>query len=288
MTPPAGPSPAPGAAYPSTPGYAAPYAYAYGPPTWQLEWSKQVDRTKTGLLLLLVGSLLSWAPVVGFIGSLLIFIGAILIILGRKAFGRSHARNVILSIVLFVLGILVAIVGAFIAILAAFSPVILSGTEAEIAAALRGGFTNAVIVAAAGSLVSGLAGVFFTYALQKVEGRILLWAAYGATVALGVVTLILLLPAVTVLADELAREIITQGSADPTRIAAAFSGAGTNLTLLNVIPSLLFAGAAYLAWSRVNRREIPAAPAPAPAWAPPTPGTPPPTPPSPPTPPANP
>lgn len=253
-----GPSPL---GYPAAPAPPVTYPYVYGPAPWQVEWARQVDRTKTGLLLLLVGSLLSWIPFgIGLLGSLLILIGAILVILGRRAFGDAHRRNVVLSIVLFVIGIAVAVVGAIFAVLIAFSPIITSGTEAQIAAALRDGFRNAMTIAIVGSLISGLASVFFTYALQKREGRILLWGAYAATVGVSIATLLLLLPVFDVLATELAREIVSQGSSDPSRIAAVFSGAGVGPSLLNVIPAVLFAGAAYLAWSRINRREIPVAP----------------------------
>lgn len=89
------------------PMYPPPYGasgYGYGVPPWEYERKKQIDRTKTGILLLLIGTLIGWLLIIGVIGSLLILIGAILVILGRRAFGPSHSRNVILSIVLFFVG----------------------------------------------------------------------------------------------------------------------------------------------------------------------------------------
>src|SRR5256885_13761663 len=66
------------------------------PSAWDAERRKQIGRTKTGVLLLLVGTLISWLPIpIGALGALLILIGAILVILGRKAFGAAHSRNVI-------------------------------------------------------------------------------------------------------------------------------------------------------------------------------------------------
>src|SRR2546428_23791 len=74
-------TPAPTAAPPM---YAAPGAYPGAmpglPSAWDAERRKQIDRTKTGLLLLLIGGLISWIPIVGIFGGLLSLIGAILAI----------------------------------------------------------------------------------------------------------------------------------------------------------------------------------------------------------------
>ena len=107
--PPAAPAYAPAGPYPAYPG---PPPYAYGPPPWEVERRKQIERTKWGILLLLFGALISWIPLVGAIGGLLTLIGVILVIVGRKAFGAVHRRNVGISIVLFFVGIAIAVVGA--------------------------------------------------------------------------------------------------------------------------------------------------------------------------------
>src|SRR5207244_12017557 len=87
-------TPAPSGAPPM---YPAPGAYGGAmpglPSAWDAERRKQIDRTKTGLLLLLIGGLISWIPIVGILGGLLSLIGAILGILGRKAFRFIHARD---------------------------------------------------------------------------------------------------------------------------------------------------------------------------------------------------
>src|SRR5881396_1254279 len=80
------------------------------PSAWDAERRKQIDRTKTGVLLLLIGTLIGWLPYIGVIGFILIFVGAILVILGRKAFGAAHSRNVFLSILLFIVGIVIGAV----------------------------------------------------------------------------------------------------------------------------------------------------------------------------------
>jgi MFS family permease len=251
----AGPAPT---AYPP----AAPYPMG-APPMWDAERTKQRDRTKTGLLLLMLGILLSWLPVANLFGYLMILIGVILAILGRKAFGPAHSRNVVLAIGLFLIGIIVGIVGVVIAVVSGLNPAWFDNPppEAEIAPVLRTAFRNAATIAIVSGFISGLASVLFTYALQKPIGHLLLWLGYAAAIAVGIVSLLVLLPALDVVAEELASEIVMEGSLDPNRIAAAFSGETGSVSLLNGIPSALFAGATYLAWSRVNRGEIPAPPA---------------------------
>ncbi len=233
-----------------------PAAYAYAPSAAGYDWTRQIDRTKTGILLLLVGSLLSWAPFdISLIGYLLLFIGAVLVILGRKAFGRAHSRNVLASIILFVVGIFVLLVVAVIVLLPTVPSIVSGGgtltppiQAAAQGAALAGGIAFAVIV--------GIAEVLFTYALQRQLGRILLWAAYAANLGVSVAVYVLMTPVYNA--------VVTQADLD--------SAVALQLTygLLSVVPALIFAAADYLAWSRVSRREIPEVPvAPSAPWTPP-------------------
>src|SRR2546426_776904 len=101
-----------------TPAVRVPVSVPLSPPSFPpLSWSdpyfqsnrREIDRTKTGVLLLIVGSLLTWVPVISLIGGILVLVGVILVILGRRAFGPTHSRNVVLSVVLFLVGIVVVI-----------------------------------------------------------------------------------------------------------------------------------------------------------------------------------
>lgn len=259
----------PGAVAP--PPYGVPPAYTVSP--WEYERRRAIDRTKTGVLLLLIGSLLSWVLVVGIIGELLLLIGAILVILGRRAFGPSHSRNVVLSIVLFFLGIGISFLGAFVLALSA-APELVSGELVATTNALRSLFANVLVVIVIGGVVTGLASVLFTYALQKPTGRMLLWAGYAATIAGQIAILVLLAPEIDGIADVVAREIVTRPN-DPTAIASATASLTDRIGsffYLSAIPAILFAIADYLVWDRINRGEIPApsaAPVAPPSTAPP-------------------
>lgn len=243
-------------------------AYGYAGSPWAYERTKQIDRTKTGIFLLLIGTLLSWIPIISLIGYVLLLVGAILVILGRKAFGPTHSRNVIISIVMFFLGIVVAVVVVVIAVFSNLSGFIGPGGVPQ-PAALVSALGAALIGGIVGAAIIGIAEVLFTYALQNPIGRVLLWAAYGANVALSVVIFAIISPQLS--------SILSTG--DYNRLA----GQQGTLQLLGVIPTALFAAADYLAWSRISHGEIPAppaappmAPTAPPPWNPPSPPTSPP------------
>lgn len=259
--------------YAAPPGYPTPYGY--GPSPWEYERTKQVDRTKTGILLLLIGTLINWLPFIGLVGSLLILIGAILVILGRKAFGEGHTRNVLIAIILFFVGIVVAIafgVASFLASLPATfgtNPM----TPAEAAAFATALVNDILLSAIISGLIVGLASVLFTYALQRQTGKLLLWAAYGAGIVLNVAIFLYISP---LIADAVA-QAVAGGTYNAAPIDALTSQI-SSLQLLSAIPALLWTGANYLAWSRINRGEIPAsgqAPSPAMPGMPPAPPMPP-------------
>lgn len=246
--------PAPAAAAPAAP--YGPAAYGYPPPAANYDWARQVDRTKTGILMLLIGSLLSWAPYgISFIGYLLLVIGAILVILGRKAFGPAHTRYVLASIILFVVGCFVVLVVAVVALLPAIPSIINAGgvlTPTAEAATQSAGLAGLIAFA----VVVGIAEVLFIYALQRQLGRLLLWAGYAANVVLNI--------AVYVVMNPVYNAVVTRADLDRALNAQLV------YSLVAVIPALIFAAADYLAWSRINRREIPAPPTvPSAPWTPP-------------------
>ena len=87
------PSPTIGAPFPSP---QASYSTDYASVMAEHDKTQGISRTKTGLLLLIIGLLIGPIPLVGIIGSILDLIGAILVIVGRSPFGPEHSRNTIL------------------------------------------------------------------------------------------------------------------------------------------------------------------------------------------------
>ncbi len=222
-----------------------PYPYGSAAGYWEYHRAHKIDNTKTGLLLLIIGLALSWIPFIGAIGGLVALIGALLVILGREAFGREHARNAILALVFFFVGIGVTVVGALALFFAAFS------YRAGPSSIVQPAFAWLGVITIIGGGVTGISEVLLTYSLQQSSGRILLWTAYAASIAISTVNFLFIVP--------------------------FFNGTGTGLLVfptvfltifLGIIPALLYAAAYYLARQRIVRREIPSPITPQPFMAP--------------------
>jgi hypothetical protein len=221
------------------------------PSAWDSERQKQVGRTKTGLLLLLIGSLIAWIPFIGALGSLLILVGAILVIVGRKAFGRVHSRNVMTALGLFIVGVIGAIVLGVIFAISLISSI--SGQDPRTVATAFGNALNTLLIGAIIlAAISGIGSVLFTYGLQQQMGKIILWAAYLASIAVTIVVFAIINSAI----QQAINDAVAGGTYNSAPLLA-LQNQQASLNLLNAIPSLLFAAAAYLAWARVNRGEIP-------------------------------
>lgn len=217
---------------------------------------RQIERTRMGLIFLVLGAVVPWLPLVGIFGGVLTLAGAVLVIVGRKAFGAAHRRNVLIAISLFLLGYLVVFVGGIEAGISASRALSNSTTEAEVAEAAWNIIMSLLLFAAIGSIFAGLASVFFTYDLQTVEGHFLLWAAYAATVGIQIAILLVTIPMAPLIAATIANEVSLGDSVDLAEIASAVTTATGGLRLLFVVPSLIYALVYFLAWSRISGEEI--------------------------------
>lgn len=212
-----------------------PYPYGSAAAYWEHNRAGKIDNTKTGLLLLVIGLALSWIPLIGAIGGLVALIGALLVILGREAFGREHARNAILALVVFFVGIGVTIVGSVILFFLAFS------YRAGPGSIVQSSFAWIGVASIIGGAVTGVSEVLLTYALQLNTGRILLWTAYAASIAVSIVNFLFILP-------------LFGGTG---LLAFPVFPAILLTSFLGIIPALLYAVAYYLARQRIVNREIP-------------------------------
>jgi len=182
-------------------------------------------------------------------------VGAILVILGRKAFGASHSRNVILSIVFVILGIIITVAAGIVLVVATVSSFIPG--NAPTPAAITSAFNNFLIILVVGTIVTGLASVFFTYAIQNQMGRMLLLGGYAASIVVQIAIFVIVSQAVgTIVAAMFPSGTYSPGAA---AIAAAdFSARVQTIGYLSAIPALIYAAAYYLVWNRINKGEIPA------------------------------
>src|SRR5713226_928733 len=151
---------------------------------------KRINHTRTGVLLLLIGTLITGIaivlfPVVQVVGSVFVVIGAILVILGRKAFGPVHSRYVVISIVVAIVGFVVTFFAGLVIGFAFVSASLPGGTPTQ--AGLQTALANSLIVGLIGTVIAGIASVLFTFALQDQTGRILCGAGYVSRIGIQVV-----------------------------------------------------------------------------------------------------
>jgi MFS family permease len=241
-------------AFPSRPGPVYDYAAAMA----AQQKTREVDRTKTGLLLLMTGIIIGPIPYVQIIGSILVLIGAIMVILGRKAFGPEHSRNVMWSVIIYIVGICVVVAGA-IGFAVALVGATISGMNGTTPSStlpsqsLAAAFDTLLILAAVGAAIIGIAQVLFSYALQQQTGKILLWAGYAASIGVAVIEFLIISPLIA----NAAAQSFVGSTYDPV----PFADLQTQLRivqLLAFIPAIFFAAAIYLVWSRINAGQLPA------------------------------
>ncbi len=220
--------------------------------------SQSIARTKTGLLLLVIGLLMGPIPYVDILGGILVLIGAILVIVGGKPFGQTHSRNTIWSVIIYVVGVAVIIVGSVAFTFSVFSTTAISTINGSfnpntVSQALSSSFDGLLMATVLGGAIIGIANVFFTYAIQNRNGRILLWSGYLASLAVSAATFLIISPLIA----SAVNQALSGGTYNPASIAALQFQEYT-VGLLGIIPAGLYATAFYLVWSRINRGEIPA------------------------------
>lgn len=231
----------------------APEPSSYIPQRSNFQYSftgKEIDRTKTGVTLLIVAVLLLWIPYVQYLGDLLAIIGGILIILGRDAFGAKHSRNVIWTIVIYIVGIAIEI-----GIVLEFTFSIISAAQSG-SGILKSTIQNSTLFLLVGTVIvgafTGLVYVLAFYELESDRGKKLLWLAYA-------VQIVILVGVFSLLYPQMSSAINAAFSTNPISLAPvnALQTKETLYGTLSAIPMLIYAYTFNLARIRLNNREIP-------------------------------
>ncbi len=187
-----------------------------------------INRTRAGIVLLIIGQVMAIIPVVSLLSGFPFVAGAVLIFIGRKVFSKSHQSHVARSIVLLVLGAI-----------ATSGIIIWSYVSANTNRfSLSSDYTTIAVALLVGNGVLGLGLVFLTYALQPYRGKLLLWLAYLST-----------LPLIALVYSVFISQ--AQSGNPPTSDEMATWG------LLLGTPSILYANAYYLGLSRLEKKLIP-------------------------------
>ncbi len=118
-----------------------------------------MSRTRTGLLLIIIGVLIGPVPFVGLVGGILAFVGAILVILGREAVGKPHSNYTIRSVVPYIVGFI--LIAAFTAdfVLSIVAASLGSRGTTNLSQVLTPAINNFLLGAVIGGAITGLAYV---------------------------------------------------------------------------------------------------------------------------------
>jgi hypothetical protein len=159
---------------------------------------RDVGRTSTGCLLMMVGFALLWIPYVSYVGGIIGFVGVIFFWIGRQGLGDSQRRNVFAGGACIVLGFLAEVV---LGVWFADDIATAAGMPGETLAQLGGLFRADLGILLVGTLVVGavisFGNVLLPYALADPTSRWLLWGAFVASTLIGAVTLAVLWPQIT-------------------------------------------------------------------------------------------
>ena len=222
-----------------------------------------IDRTKTGLLLVIAGILLGPVPYAMYVGLILGIIGVIFVIIGRNPFGNSHSNYTVFSVVIYCVGIGITLVVGFLFGLSFVTATLSGGGQTAIDQALVSAFNDLIIGALVGGAVIGIAYVIFTYALQDSMGRVLLYIAFATQLAVSVTVAYIVSPQVA----GAVTQSFSSGTVDPSPLSA-LQAQLQFLRLLGLIPAAIFAFAYYRAYSRIAKGEVPAAATPLASFTP--------------------
>ena len=214
------------------------------------------NRTRTGLLLLMIGTIISiitnaalflsssivtMVSSIGVIGALMVFIGIILMILGRKEFGEKHSKYVLISLLLFILAIAISIVVVTIAVLIALS------TE-DI-----GSISSIFYIVPIASISSALAYVFLLHELEDQTGKMIL---YIATIVSIVVAFYISMNIIPIFEETIGTFEPSMSIQEMTELQNAFTERISTISAPGFLTNILMFIAIYLAYKRVESGEI--------------------------------
>jgi len=233
---------------------------------------KETSWTKNGLFILAVGFAVStvgvfsshftitpapFALILGLvsgIAGLASLAGGLMVVLGRQSFGPKHSNNAVYALVLFIVSIVLGVVGGIVFAFSVLLSFFNSGSNSS--SITSNSVTNAfyilLITIIISATLSGLATLFLTYALQQQTGHILLWAAYISSIALTIVNSIITFQGIAGAINE----AFANGGYNPAPLQA-LQFQQNPIQLLAIIPTLLFAVAFYMAWTRIVKGELP-------------------------------
>ena len=178
-----------------------------------------------------------------FVGAILILIGAILFLMGRKEFGEKHQKNVMNAVILFIIYIIIVIIFTIVVSFMVYSAV----TTGSSYGAMTSSFTMLIVIT--GAVLGGLIYYFGLIELENDIGAKFLFAGIISSITISIITSFYL---GNMLGDVFG-SIPTAGS---NYSSFAFSQNFGIISLLGIIPNILFIYSFYIPYKRIKDGEL--------------------------------
>ena len=182
--------------------------------------------------------------IIGGIGGIISFVGAILFLIGRKEFGERHQRFVIYALICIVIGVIASFA---VSIVSSFMMIVAQGGDVS-----RFSSASVFFPTITGAITGGLAYVFSLYELQDDNGRKLLYTAFVVSILISVLIAFLSSSAIEGMVEETS---VIEYQEDFASIIS-FTSSVTQYSLLGLISSLLWTIAIYLPYKRIKNGEL--------------------------------
>ena len=209
---------------------------------------ESVNRTRSGLGLILLGIVMKAIPSLSFYGAVPLIAGGVLVFLGRRAFGARHQWYTSGSFILVIGGVVAEFVGSFVVGgLIALS--LLSG--ADPATTLSSFFIALNMVLIVIDAIIGLGLVFFTYDLQNATGRTILWTAYSLGLLMNGIFAVVIFSQVQAVSADVVSQVGTAAAA-----INLLSYRFAPWRLLQLIPAIFYAIAYFRSPSELEKKAV--------------------------------
>ncbi len=184
--------------------------------------------------------------IISFIGSIIVIIGAILFLLGRKEFGEIHQKNVTRAAIVFLINMIVVIILVVIMSFMVYSAISTSSIEG-----IFGSVTPFIIITTIiTAFLGGLMYYFSLIELQDEKGKIILFTAIFVSIAISIVLSFY----ITGMLGEIFGSISTNNISNYSSFALT-QNLG-KISVIGVIPNLLFIYALYIPYKRIKEGEL--------------------------------
>ncbi|UCE73759.1 MAG: hypothetical protein JSV56_12135 [Methanomassiliicoccales archaeon] len=235
------------------------------------------NKTEMGLLLIIFGLILSIIStlgsvatgdfggtsvsasaiipaIFGFLAFILLLVGWILMMLGRKEFGEEHAQFTMYSLVAFIVGFIVVIIGGIIMAFGMMAGGLgsISTEETVDYPAMARGMMTGLIISQIGGIIFTLGAILLVFRLENEVGIKILYLALIVSIIIAIVSIILISSAVNDLANKLEE---TPEDQQEDEFLEGLSG----LSYLNgiaIIGTLLLLIGYYIPYDRIKKGEL--------------------------------